>query len=525
MRKALLTLVACVGFVLPAYVGQCADNAGLLDDLDWAMETEKAKVEAEADDSLPAQLKRNLDLKIRLRGYSHFQSAPEVSEVEDQDRQNTFGEAKISFGSRYENDNILVAGNAWVQVGNENDTYKGDVGFWQDKDRRRNYIQVNELYAAYIGGAVDVTVGKKLLENSISTIYSPANRYNSYDFTDPIDPEALGVWQIAFEGDASDVAWKVAVLPVFQPPKTPSETSRWIANDSSDNRLASYYNGSTYSSEDEFLEAIREQLFFFNSVVFGGDNTFRDWVNAVLADYYDYSVTGNESVTVKQKYPNPGDMDGNGFFGQAKTSVGDFDLMASMFRGPSVYPVLHVGLDEAAQEIILTVEHPVVNQVAGGFSTVHGDWEFHGEALYNISDDDKDDSYVQYVFGPRWTNESIAEKIGLYRLDAGIEYAGEAITERQSKTGYAVSSQEIRIGRNDIIIGLGIHFTEDWRFKFLNDLELSKGTQMYRGEVEWDVTEHLTADAAVEIFEGPRKSYWGYWRNQDRVVTSITYKF
>ena len=531
MKKFLLAFAAWAVLLLPTYPAYCAGDADLLNELDLAIGEEEVKVSEEGDRSFGAQVARNLDLSVRLRGYHYFETATEPLMVSSGavnaglDRQDNYGEIKIDFGSVFESDGgVLMAMSGWLETGNQKDTYKADLGLWQDKDRQRNILEINELYFTVPAGPVDVTLGKRIIDNSISTIFCPANRYNSFDLNDPLDPHQFGTWQLALEGDVSDVSWMAAVLPVFQSPKVPSENSRWIANDSSEGNLSAYYSPS-YGTMDQFYSSLREELFFFDSLLFGSGSGFGSWLVDALDDLYGWSSAQSPQTVVKHDVPEPGDGDGIGLFGQARTSVGDWDFMTSIYRGPSIYPVLHVELDTAVPSVLLTVEHSTVDQLAGGFSTTWKELEFHGEAIYSYSEGGKDDSYVQYVIGSLWSNKSLARQLGLYRIDFGLEYAGESVTKEQDAEGYAISSRELRVGQNDFIPGLAVHFTEDVRFHYLADFELDNGSIMNRFGVEWDVTDELTTDVSVDIFDGSRDSYYGYWRDQDRVVTTLTYRF
>ncbi|BBD07287.1 hypothetical protein [Desulfovibrio ferrophilus] len=520
MNKLFPTLLACALFLLPAQPVRCADDTGLLNELSLAMEEEEVKVSEEVDRSFPAQITRNLDLSVRLRGSHQFHNARDLGGSVDQDKQDDYGEIKIEFGSSYENENIRLAFSGWLETGNQKDTYKGEVGLWQDNDRRRNILEINELYLTFPISDLSLTAGKRIIENSISTLYSPANRYNSFDLNDPLDPHQFGTWQLALEGDTSDVSWMLALLPVFQTPKTPSEESRWMGGSSADGELAAYYSNTAYSSREEFYAAFREELYFFEWLLEGEDGEFTSWLTEQLLEEFGWVSTTSEDISVHYETP-----DEPSVFAQAKTSVGDWDFLFSAFHGPSIYPVLGLDLDRATPGVALTVEHPTVTQIAGGLSTTWKELEFHGEALFNISDDGKDDDYLQYVIGTRWTNESLANKIGLYRIDCGLEYAGEMITQDQDASGYVISSREIRIGRNDIIAGMVLHFTEDLRLHYLADFELTNKTNMNRVGLGWDITDNLNADVSAEYFNGPARSYYGYWNRQDRVVATLTYKF
>lgn len=527
MTRCHTLISALILFLLSAPLAAQADDLDLLNELDTAMEEEQSAATEEEDRSLAAQAARNLDLTIRLRGTHHLQTASPSAYSSGAydaswDRQDNYGEIKVDAGSRYENDSVVLVSNGWIETGNSKDTYKGDVGLWQDKDRRRNHVEINELYLTAKGEAADLTVGRKLISNRITPGYSAADRYNAVDVNDPLDPRALGVWQVALEGETSDVSWTAAVLPVFQPPKAPSGTSRWIASNAFDGDLSAF--AAAYGTTESLYSALSEELALFHAIIGQFDTGIADWIMQELQALFGYSGV-SPSLTVEYDVPDPASADGTGLFGQARTTMGQFDLMASAYRGPSLYPVLSIDLDTAVPSAKLTLEHPVSDQIATGASTTWKELEFHAETLYSYSEGGKDDTYLQFVAGTVWTNNSLPQALSLHRLDLGLDYAGESIIQRQYAEGYSISSREIRLGQNDLMPGAMLHFTEDLRLHALGVYELDNGATMHRLGLQWDVTDALTTEAAVELFDGPRGSFFGHWKNQDRLVATLIYKF
>lgn len=524
-----ITILAAFAFLLSCVAPAWAvDDMDLLGDLDTAMQTEKEKVEEEADKSFAAQAARNGELVVRLRGYHMLQGPmePGVAGVDydvSADGKNDYGEVRASFGTSYENDMVRMAASGWLEQGNQDDTYSSNVGIWQDTDRRRNFLEINELYMTLLGGRADLTLGKRVIKNGLSPAYSPGDRISSVDLNDPLDPRRLGAWQAALEGEGMDVSWMVAVLPVFQPPRTPSPESRWIANESASLDYSSLYSAS-YGSVGNFYSSMLENLYFFESLIYGGSGVV-DWIRNTIYDLFGVTLAQNPQVTVEYDRPDAMSLEDTGAFGQARTSAGDFDLLASAYRGPGLYPVLRVDLDRSVPAAHLVVEHPTVNQFTGGVSTPWKGVTWFAEAMYSHSEAGKDDSYVQYVVGGTRSEEALAKAIGLWRIDLGLEYAGEWITDAQDASGYAISSNKLRLGRNDLMPAVTLHLTEDVRVHYMAVLQLEDNASLNRAGVAWDVTERLLADVSMEFFDGPTDTYFGWWRNQDRAVASLTYTF
>ena len=512
IRARALALGAWLLALALAALPAAADEVDLLQDLDAAMAASaKKQQDAPQDKGAAAQFADNLDLTVRLRGAHFTQSTGD--DLLPKDTQNSHGEFRLSYATSATVERVRLATSGWLEIGNQQDTYAGVSRFFQDDNRRRNAWEINELYAVVDLDAAELTLGRKVFQNGISTLVSPANRYSPVDFNDPLDPRRLGVWQAALDVPDGDTTWTVAVMPFFSPPKTPSPESRWVSGEAWGG-IPNYFGGNQ-GQFDDFLE----WLHFVSSL------TRVDMVS-LFERFFGISFGGaTPNITTTYDLPDADDPDQWSYFGRVKTSAGQWDLFASAFRGPSIYPVMRADLDMAAPAVHIAVEHPITDQVAGGFSTTWKELEFHGEALYSHAEDGKDDSYLHYVGGSTWSNQSWPSRLGLHRMDITAEYVGESITHRQSADGYFISSRDARLGRNDVVLRAELFLTQDLSLHYLADILLSNSARMHRMGTTWRLTDNLTWQTALELFDGPGTSYYGRWRDQDRVVTTLEYRF
>jgi len=504
-------MATCFVFLMLAAPAQ-ADEVDLFQDLDTAMASSAEKEIAQASDvGILSQIKSNMDLSVRLRG-THFLQTAGTDRL-PKDTQDNQGEARVNFATSAATEQFRMVTSGWLETGNQNDTYDGVTEFFQDNDRRRNFLEINEIYGTADFGDIELTMGRKILNNGVSTLFSPANRFSPLDLNDPMDPRRLGVWQAGLDLIDADTTWTFIVMPYFIPPKTPSPKSRWVSGDAWGG-IPGYF-GSSQSLFDDYLEV----LHFFSELA------GRDLV-PLFEQLFDTSFGGAVPLTTtKYELPDSDDPDQWGYFGRVKSSVGRYDMFASAFRGPSMYPVLKATLDSAAPAVLITVEHPIADQIAGGASTTWNELEFHTEALYSHTEDNKDDSYLNFVVGSTWSNQSYAQRMKMHRIDLTAEYVGESITNRQSADGYFISSRDARLGRNDAVLRADVHLTEDFSVQYVADIVLSNSARMNRFGTTWRLREGLTWKTGLELFDGSNNSYYGRWRDQDRVVTSIEYAF
>ena len=224
----------------------------------------------------------NGELVVRLRGYHMLQGPmePSVSRVDydvSADGKNDYGEVRASFGTSYENDMVRMAASGWLEQGNQDDTYSSNVGIWQDTDRRRNFLEINELYMTLLGGGVDLTLGKRVIRNGLSPAYSPGDRISSVDLNDPLDPRRLGTWQARAGGRGHGRVLdggRAARVPAPQDPQprvalgSPTRAPPWT--------IRPCTRPPTAASATSTRPCLRN-LYFFESLIYGGSGVV-DWV-------------------------------------------------------------------------------------------------------------------------------------------------------------------------------------------------------------------------------------------------------
>lgn len=478
------------------------DSRDVLNELDAYMKTDEKPVDPSRE-GVAGQLADHFSADLELRSSSYFKPVPELSNrYVTVDNARLTGKMRANWSSWMGKDFWSVHAAGWFQAGTEEDTYGGVTHFMTDSDNRARYAELNEIYLNLSpDGAAALTLGKKVFKNSISTIYSPANRYTSFDLHDPVNPVQIGTWQLACDYSRGDTVYTGALLPFYQEKKIPAFGSRWIVSDvPSGYSLPSAHNLVPGSSEE-----LLKMLYYYGSSLLK---------NRRFADLVGEGAT----FTVREDLPgnSPGDW---GWFGRVKKSMGIWDTFLSAYYGPSFYPVLR--LEVSGKSATLIKETPTVHQLAGGFSTTRGNTEFHGEALYSYSSNSHDDSYVNYVGGLCHSSDSLATWLGLKRLDIVLEYAGEVITDEQGITDFILSSKYIRIGRNDLIASVLATVTDDLSLHYLSDFALSDKAHFQRIGAALRIVPGVVVTLDFEFFRGPPDSYFGRWSKNDRIVTTF----
>jgi len=477
-----------------------AGDTDILDELDTYLETDKTPTDASP--GIARQLADHFSADLELRSSYFFDSALESIEAySGVDNDRFVGKMHANWSSWTGNDWWRFHAAGWFEAGTQEDSYSGVTQFMTDRDNRKRYAELNESFLNLSAGAAEFTIGKKIFNNGISTLYSPADRYTSADLNDPVNPVRTGAWQLACDYSHKDTAYTGAILPFYQEKKIPAAGSRWIIS----YLPAGSSITSTYNLVPGSIEEMLEILYYYmDSLLENGD--------------FAALLSGGKSIAVREDLPGH-DPEDWGWFGRAKKSIGIWDTFVSAYRGPAFYPVIR--LEDSTTIATLVKETPSVYQLAGGFSTTWKNTEFHGEALYSYSIHDHDDSYIDYVGGVCHTSEKLASSLRLDKIDFLLEYAGEVITADQDATDYILSSRRTRIGRNDLIGSVLATVTDDLSLHYLSDFTLSDNARFQRVGTSLRIMSGLVFTLDFEFFDGPSDTYFGRWRNNDRVVTSI----
>ncbi|MBA3011906.1 MAG: hypothetical protein KKF12_07405 [Proteobacteria bacterium] len=219
------------------------------------------------------------------------------------------------------------------------------------------------------------------------------------------------------------------------------------------------------------------------------------------------------------------------YFARYKTTRKGWDFFMSTHFGPSPYSVVKLEGLTPKEDIIS------VFTLAGGFSTTRGNFEIHGESLYNLSREDKDQDYVSSVFGFTYTFGETAGRVHMEEIVLTLEYAGEIILDQQRADTYIISSQEGRPGANDFLSKILLKYDENLAFENLFHYEISDKAWMNRFEVSYRFGAGWTGTCAVELFGGKENLVpdagrinfdtisYAQWKENDRLVVCLTYEF
>ena len=371
----------------------------------------------------------------------------------------------------------------WLEYGSQKDTYSEKrylLGLGRTEprlERMRRYVELNELFWASNWGALDVTLGKKRLKLGVTPLYSLLDRASPGDFNDPLNSKPYGLWLLTVDAYKKGIRYSVTLLPFFIPSKAPSTRSRWLP----------VLEGSLIPKDFQFFD------------------TGIDPISGISENF-------------------PGGVHKIRLLSSAKTTLQGWDLILVGTTGVSSAPVLRLG-NPAGGETLLVREYIHATTAGFGFSTTAGKFELHGEGLFQWSRQDKDDDFFTGIGGLTYTLDDLVHGIGLERIVLTVDYAREAVADRQNRSGYLQSSSLIRFGQNDLFALASIQVNSDLFLEAIATLNLDDRGRIVLPGVRYRPRDGFWLKVRSDLFLGPSTSFYGRWSKNNRLLVSFEYSF
>ena len=194
------------------------------------LEADAAVAASKKEAGIIGKLAENVSGSVKLQGSHYF---TEHTPAAGGDPKDDFWNLSMDFETWTGGDDWRVDMSGWLQNGSQNNAFRGtNLGanrFWVDRsEQEHRYLTINELFLTVNFDAWDLTLGKKIFKNGLSTIYSPADRLRPASGVDPINARDVGIWQVRSDIYKGDFTYTLALLPVWQPDKGPDNSSRWV---------------------------------------------------------------------------------------------------------------------------------------------------------------------------------------------------------------------------------------------------------------------------------------------------------
>ena len=195
MKEILIAAMLC--FAIGA---QAQDDpfAGLEDDPFADLEAEAAATASKKEAGPVGKLVENLGGKAVVQYTGFFKNREEQT---GSDNQNHFLNSALNLETWTSGQDWRVDLSAWLQAGNQENTFSGTSlgtdNLFRDLDvQTHRTLTLNEFFLTRNFDNWDLTLGKKIAKNGLSSIYSPADRLRPVAGFDPLSVRDLGIWQV-----------------------------------------------------------------------------------------------------------------------------------------------------------------------------------------------------------------------------------------------------------------------------------------------------------------------------------------
>lgn len=407
--------------------------------------------------------------------YSWFFAPLEVEPEADPepDRQSHILEQYSTYSSFLQENFFRFDLSTYVAFGNQKYTYASkytdmDLRDWEDwfqySNNRRSYFDINECYISFFLPVCDIIIGKKIFINTLSSLYTPADNYKAIDIHDPFDPRELGRMQAEIQFFTGNVIFTFLMWPFYQGGLEFSPLSRW-----------GYYRVMYEIEQGTIHEAI---------------------------------------LTIDERIYPPIAFENISYLGKVKGTVWGWDFFLSAFHGFAGNTVFRI-MQMDSETIKISEVVPVFN-AAFGFSTTFKNMEFHGEALYNYTYSLRDDHYIRYTGGFRYTFDELGGMMD--KIEVIVEYAREDIFEKQNNPDYTDSTEERRLFKNDILALILLQFSPQWNLNLYGQYTIADSGFIFSCHLDYRIVDNLALSLGTQLFLAPEMSDLYWWRDNNRLI-------
>lgn len=360
---------------------------------------------------------------------------------------------------------------------------------WNERDLRHPVFRPREAYWENRFGRLDLRVGRQEIRWGRADGINPTDNLEPYDFLNPFLEERLPVTAVKGDLYLGQSHLELAWMPFYVPSRMSLLGQRWFP------RLPSQAQVSGLVVPLRFREGARR----YPAYTVGNSQFGVRWNHALPGiefsfSYYDgindlpfYTaqlISAAPSLQLQQ--------------GPAAVGWRAFDARSQ------IVPTVDVRLDR---------EYHRLRVVGSDFSGTLGSWGMRGEAAYNIRSDDRDDSYLSYVFGfdrqkGRWFTI--------------VEFAGQWTAKRGSVP--QPSSFDRGLGRA-LLLRTQYEMRTDETLELVGLLRLPAGDSGWRLTYSRKLADGWQLELRGSAFAGNNNAFLGQFRDSGNLAAKLVYRW
>jgi hypothetical protein len=405
-----------------------------------------------------------------LKNFSHFdETATDRRNFRDE------GLLEITWSHRWERQGSL----SLVLQARDDDAGLAEGITFQipETSARRSLLAVKEAVATVRRGPFELGVGKQIFAWGTADAFNPTDRINPYDYLDILDNEKMAVWSAAARLEAGPASLTFVVVPFFTPSRLPLRNSRWTP----------------------------------------------------------LPPPGFVAVVDGREVPDRA-VDNMQYAARLKTTVKGWDLSVSYYDGFEDTPAFRRSAAGLGPGVVVPRFTPVFTRarVAGAdFSTTWRGFEFHGEGAFSFVESNGRQDDFQAIVGFNRTWDGLGLR-WLERVVLILEYARETVLRTHPGSPIVEAGSAGQVGdliadnafRDTVVSRLRLEVSDDTKIQLTGLADLASGPSHYAQlKVSHRPRDAWLVEAGVDVLGGPRQSFWGRWRDNDRFFLSVKYFF
>ena len=411
-------------------------------------------------------------ITIEYRNYTSFEGKNRG------DDRNSISEGRL--GIEYDHDvgdNMRLFIDTLLIVDDDEFTH-GFIDDFEDDDLRRNYLNFTEAFLDIYFDDFDLRLGKQIVTWGKADVANPTDNITPTDYSNFLDDEKMGAVAASLSYYWNDWSLQVVGVPGFTPSRLPPEGTR------------------------------------FSLLPPGG-----------VAVIEDPLLPFALQIPIEDPVLPSNTIDNSQYGLRLQTTYSGWDFSVSFYDGVNDFPAPTVRFVDTPFPIeIPEAIVPVYNRFrafGGDFATTFNRWGLHGEAAHLVFDGDREDSRLLFVLGFDYTRSDIIFDHDIFII---VEYVGEDVTKKGG--GYDTGSSLDRVLVNALAGNITYDFTEYTKLELRGALDLYQGDDyFFQTQLVHQMSDEFEITVGLDILGGPRDTFFGEFKDGDRLFVKLKYAF
>ncbi len=296
------------------------------------------------------------------------------------------------------------------------------------------------------------------------------NRYNLGDYTVPLNNVNAGNWLAQWQHFFDSGNLNITVMPYHPATGQPAEGSRWSGANSDGNLEPKFtFGGKEYTYTDETIYSPNPDI----AIIWEGS-----------ADLFDYALGAS--------------------------------------RAQSLYSVSKAtGAADERQTV-----YPHATAIFGGISYPLDSARLFMEALYQNTDDGKDDDFIRINTGVAFNLYNYAEKLDFEDLNVSFEFLTDRTVRDQSHPDFSTPSSYSRPFQNALYAVVSAKLTSEWTLSQELVRGFSKRDSLSMTKLTYSFDDSTKLSLQYTSFDGIKDvSLFGNWKDNDNITLTFTKDF